>query len=409
MPANSSPDYLRFLAHWDRDEEALRKAISASAGVDVMFRGTPIPTDTAALFNMFARDPLDAVTEQEDGSLVLPYHPWIAYRNIVEETYLGEVKAPLHAKVSMPYHWVPGPLRLAIYPLIAGTLRASATGCPPHPAWPIEPRLDSFRSVLYEGLTESKESTTSSPSGPWPGGRRYVFMMTHDIDTKEGMKRAGQVLDEMVELGLKPCFFLVAHGYRWDEGFCDAVRQAGGEIALHGDTHDNRIAFESRERIAKRLDSCRDLIERHHIVGFRSPSLLVSDALYEELGSRFAWDSSVPDCDTNTLIGARRGCGTIFPYRRGETIVLPITMPADDRLLLLGYRGMNLLGLLRRKWQYVREVGGLCHFLTHPEPHLFGKNVIRDLFRALIQEALDQEDCWIATPSMVASHWRSLE
>ena len=234
-------------------------------------------------------------------------------------------------------------------------------------------------------------------------------MMTHDIDTKEGMKMAGQVLDEMVELGLKPCFFLVAHGYQWDDGFCDAVRQAGGEIALHGDTHDNRIAFEPRERIKTRLDSCRELIERHHILGFRSPSLLVSHDLYEEIGARFAWDSSVPDCDTNTLIGPRRGCGTIFPYRRQGTIVLPITMPADDRLLLLGYRGLDLLGLLRRKWQHVREVGGLCHFLTHPEPHLFGKSVIRDLFRALIQEAVDLDDCWIATPSMVADYWRSLE
>jgi len=409
MQASLSSDYLRFLARWDRDEEALRQAISDSGGVEVSFRGTVPPRDSAALFNMFERDPLDAVTELEDGSLVLPYHPWDAYRNIVEEAYLGEVKAPLHARVALPYHWVPGPLRLAIYPLIAGRSGIDIESSPPYPSWPIEPRLDSFRSTLFQGLTEAKGPTKNTTQGAWPKGRRYVFMMTHDIDTKEGMKMAGQVLDEMVELGLKPCFFLVAHGYQWDDGFCDAVRQAGGEIALHGDTHDNRIAFEPRERIKTRLDSCRELIERHHILGFRSPSLLVSHDLYEEIGARFAWDSSVPDCDTNTLIGPRRGCGTIFPYRRQGTIVLPITMPADDRLLLLGYRGLDLLGLLRRKWQHVREVGGLCHFLTHPEPHLFGKSVIRDLFRALIQEAVDLDDCWIATPSMVADYWRSLE
>jgi peptidoglycan/xylan/chitin deacetylase (PgdA/CDA1 family) len=409
MPATSSPDYLRWLARWDLDEEALRQAISDSAGLDVRFRGTPPPRETGALFSMFERDPLDAVTEQEDGSLVLPYHPWEAYRSVVEEAYLGEVKAPLHARTRLPYHWVPGPLRLAAYPLIAGRRKSDPEACPPHPAWPIEPRIDSFRAALYDGLSRSGEHSEASDAGPWPEGRRYVFMMTHDVDTKAGMKMAGQVLDEMLELGLKPCFFLVAHGYRWDDGFCDAVRQGGGEIGLHGDTHDNRIAFEDAEEAGRRLDSCRDKIERHGIRGFRSPSLLVSEALYQAVGSRFAWDSSVPDTDTDTLIGARRGCGTIFPYRRGKTLVLPITMPADDRLLLLGYRGLQLLDVLRRKWRYVRKTGGLCHFLTHPEPHLFGKAVIRDLYRALIQEAVDSDDCWIATPSMLADYWQSLE
>ena len=244
MQASLSSDYLRFLARWDRDEEALRQAISDSGGVEVSFRGTVPPRDSAALFNMFERDPLDAVTELEDGSLVLPYHPWDAYRNIVEEAYLGEVKAPLHARVALPYHWVPGPLRLAIYPLIAGRSGIDIESSPPYPSWPIEPRLDSFRSTLFQGLTEAKGPTKNTTQGAWPKGRRYVFMMTHDIDTKEGMKMAGQVLDEMVELGLKPCFFLVAHGYQWDDGFCDAVRQAGGEIALHGDTNYIRFAFE---------------------------------------------------------------------------------------------------------------------------------------------------------------------
>tara|TARA_B100000029_G_scaffold490467_1_gene549516 strand:- start:135 stop:413 length:279 start_codon:yes stop_codon:yes gene_type:complete len=84
-------------------------------------------------------------------------------------------------------------------------------------------------------------------------------------------------------------------------------------------------------------------------------------------------------------------------------------MPADDRLQLLGYEGMDFIAVLRRKWEHVRSVGGLCHFLTHPEPHLFGRRVLRDLYRALLDEILDAGDAWIATPSMVAKHWRGLE
>lgn len=406
MPAVHAPSLLRFLARWDRDEEALRRAVSDVAGREVVFTDRPPPTDPAALFATFARDPLDAVTERADGSQLLPYNPWKAMRAIVEERYLGPPKVPLHARLKLPYHWVPGALRLAAYPFIAGRPPADPEACPPDPAWPVERRLDAFRAELFAGLKTGDDA--DGARGAWPDGRRFPLLMTHDVDTKEGMALAGVVLDEMVELGLKPCFFLVGRGYRWDTGFIRAVLEAGGEIGLHGDTHDNRIAFETPTEAARRLDSVRDLVEQHGIRGFRSPSLLVSDALYEAVGPRFAWDSSVPDTDTNTLLGPRRGCGTVFPFRRRGCLVLPLTMPADDRLLLLGYEGLDLVAQLRRKWSYVREVGGLVHFLTHPEPHLFGRPVLRDLFRSVLQEILDSGEAWVATPSMVADYWESL-
>ncbi len=397
-------DYLRFLARWDRDEQALRQALSDRAGHEVHFTDRQVPEQATPLFGLFSRDPLDAVTERADGSRQLPYNPWRAWRDIVEERYLGTPKAPLHAKVPLPYHRVPGALRMALYPAVAGRFKTHPEAQPPDPAWPIEPRLDAFRASLYQGLDEEGSEDGSG----WPGGHRFPLLVTMDIDTKEGMARAGSVLDELVDLGLRPCFFLVGRGYTWDRGFIAAVQQAGGEIGLHGDLHDNRLAFLPADKVAERLDTCRAQIEEFGIRGFRSPSLLVSDALYEAVGPRFAWDSSVPDTDTHTLLGERRGCGTMFPFRRRGTLVLPLTMPADDRLLLLGYRGLDLVDVLRRKLHHVRSLGGLCHFLAHPEPHLFGKRVLRDLFRAVFTEVLDSGEAWIATPSMVAEYWESL-
>ncbi len=404
-PKRHGPALLRFLARWDRDADALRQAVCDVAGREVHFARSEVPTDSEALFALFDRDPLGAVTQQTDGSWVLPWNPWAAYRHLVEERYIPPSGPPLHAKIPLPYHLVPGPLRMMLYPLIAGRQDEDPGARPPSPGWPIEERLDAFRAGLFEGIA----SKTDDARGPWPGGARYPLLFTCDVDTKDGMKAAGSVLDDLVDLGVKPCFFLVGKGYKWDEGFCDAVRQAGGEIGLHGDTHDNRISYVDAARAGKRLDRCRDQLVRHGILGFRSPSLLVSDALYEAVGERFAWDSSVPDTDTNTLLGPRRGCGTTFPFRRSGTLVLPTTMPADDRLLLLGYRGLDLVEPLRQKWQHVRATGGLCHFLTHPEPHLLGRPVVRDLFLSLLKEILDAGDAWVATPSMVAGYWRSLE
>lgn len=402
-----SPAFLSFLSRWDSDESSVLTAIGDLAGRPVEFSGRPPPTEAGGLFALFDRSPLGAVSQREDGAWVVPYNPWVAYRRIVEERYLPPSKAPLHSRLPFDYHRVPGWLRLALYPLVAGKAASPADGRSPAPQWPIEPRVDAYRADLFRQLFLAP--SPADKGGPWPGGKRYPLLMTHDIDTAEGMKLAGSVLDDMVDMGLKPCFFLVAHGYTWDEGFCDAVRQAGGEIGLHGDTHDNRIAYDSPTRIAERLDSCRDKILRHGIRGFRSPSLLVSDALYGEVGKRFSWDSSVPDTDTNTLLGPRRGCATVFPFRRGGSLVLPTTMPADDRLLLMGLKGLDLIAVLRKKARYLREISGLCHFLTHPEPHLFGRPLLRDLYRALIEELLAEGDAWVATPSEVAACWRESE
>lgn len=408
MSAQHPPSrgFLSFLSAWDQDEATVLSATSALAGCRVRFSGRPPPTEAGGLFGIFERQPLDAVTQTEEGGWVIPYNPWSAYRSIVEERYLPDLGPPAHSKLPFNYQRVPGWLRLALYPLVAGGRGNEDSIEVVQPKWPIEARVDDYRIGLYQALHEGGDSKEEE-SG-WPGGAQYPLLMTHDIDTREGMKRAGAVLDDMVAIGLKPCFFLVGQGYDWDPGFCSAVRQAGGEIALHGDTHDNRIAYETPERIAARLDSCRDIVEEQQIRGFRAPSLLVSDNLYSQLRDRFEWDSSVPDTDRDTLVGPRRGCGTVFPFHRAGTLVLPTTMPADDRLLLLGMRGLDLLDVLRRKWKHVRQVGGLCHFLTHPEPHLFGKQVLRDLYRALLEEILAEGDAWITTPSELATHWETL-
>ncbi|MEE2830260.1 MAG: hypothetical protein VX498_13815 [Myxococcota bacterium] len=107
-PAQRGRGFLRFLSRWDHDQGEVLRAIGELAGRAVEFSGTPPPNKAADLFSLFERSPLDAVSQQDDGTWVIPYNPWLAYRQIVEERYLRPPSRPLHTRLPFNYHRVPG-------------------------------------------------------------------------------------------------------------------------------------------------------------------------------------------------------------------------------------------------------------------------------------------------------------
>ncbi|MCK6526674.1 hypothetical protein L6R50_03685 [Myxococcota bacterium] len=405
-PAAAAPprDPLRVIAAWDRDEAGLCAVLGEVLGHPFRFAGGPVPRE--APFDLFARDPLGAFTRGPDGGIGVPGDPYGAWRILVEERWLPRGRP---AFTRLPASLPPGPLRLPLASLLSRG-EGPHDACPPHPAWPVEDRLDRWRLSLHRALLALGHGPGTVPDpAPWPGGKRFALVVTHDLDTARGQALAGAVLEEEAALGLRPSLFLPARGYRWDEGLLAAVRQAGGEIGLHGVAHDGRLPFASEDAIRAELRSTLPLLERHDIQGFRAPFLLDSEALLRVLPEFFRYDTSVPDTDTRSAVAPRRGCGTAFPCRRYGTLTVPLTLPQDDRLLQLGYRGLDLLDVLRRKLEAVRRVGAVALFNTHPEPHAGGRRVVRDLYLALFREALDAGDGWIATPGEVARHWASLD
>lgn len=350
-----------------------------------------------------------AVTRQ-NGQIRLHFDPRATLELLSGEAYVT-LRRPLHTYAPGLIALLPGAVRLAGHGLATRVeaLRhrlGGGSGADPveeamaFPQFPIDLAAEAVRALVL-GCAGAR------PGPLWPAGRSVVCLC-HDVDTAEGQQRIPAVAREEEKLGLRSCWYIVGDRYPIDHGLMRRLRQAGHEIGLHGVRHDQRLAFLPRPRIERRLDRCRELIERHGIEGFRSPALLSSPTLEACLVGRFRYDSSVPDCDVHGVSAPRRGCSTVFPFWRGELLELPLTLPLDDRLLLLGQGPDGMYSTWKKKVAWIDTVGGMAVVTTHVEPHLGGGQPIRATYARLL--------CWLARrkktmvpmlPRDVARWWRS--
>jgi peptidoglycan/xylan/chitin deacetylase (PgdA/CDA1 family) len=327
---------------------------------------------------------------RRDGRICFHFDPWAALEHVTAERHLPPYRSWATRLPSAVFR-LPGPLRLAGHRLLAGGARD------PGAVELLDDSLERLRAVV-KGLLGIRTPP------PWPGGSPPV-VLTHDVDTADGLRAAPRVARVEERLGLRACFYVVGDRYPLDHALLDDLRAAGHEIGLHGARHDFRLAYLSPPRIARRLDRCRELVERHAVVGFRSPALLMSDNLAAELSHRFEYDSSVPDLDVHSLAGPRRGCASVFPFMRGGLLTLPPTLPLDDRLLLLGRSPSASYDAWAHKLAWIRRVGGMGLVATHTEPHLVGGEALLSAYRRLLEHVIGN-GMLTMLPRQVARWWR---
>jgi peptidoglycan/xylan/chitin deacetylase (PgdA/CDA1 family) len=366
--------------------------------LEVASPAPPPPTHGELLASLEDEDGVrPAVTRERDG-VTFHFDPWATAERIGAERFLRPYR-PLYARLPGFVRDLPGPLRLAgqhvIIPLQQWRYRDPPE---PFPRFPREDGLELLRLLVQRCAGTPSEA-------PWPG-HRPVIVLTHDVDTGEGQQVVDRIADLERRRGLVSAWYVVGDRYPVDHARLDALRAEGHEIGLHGARHDGRLAFLPPGRIARRLDRCRPMVDRHGITGFRSPALLVTDALVTALRGRFEYDSSVPDVDVRAVAGPRRGCASAFPLWRDGLLQLPLTLPLDDRLLLLGHSPEQIFETWRDKLDWVLAVGGMAMVTTHAEPHLGGSAGVLDAYARLLDHVL-QQDATVLLPRQVARWWRT--
>src|SRR5260370_30101719 len=94
-------------------------------------------------------------------------------------------------------------------------------------AWPIEGRYVRFQFGVVSNLLEILGRANLSFIDFWPDGRRFAFVLTHDIETAEGQTFARNVADIDAEFGFRSCFNFVPERYRLDRGLMDELSARG--------------------------------------------------------------------------------------------------------------------------------------------------------------------------------------
>lgn len=272
-------------------------------------------------------------------------------------------------------------------------------GLPEFPSWPFESAgHDLLRLRLAEVLLERGVDAIRFPWF-WPEGRRAAVVLSHDVESAQGVLDAATVADWEEEHGFRSSFNIVADWYPIDFDRLEALRRRGHEIGSHAIHHD-RSLFSSRAEFERQLPLLRASAERLGAVGFRSPATHRVVEWLSELP--FDYDCTMPHSDPYEPIPG--GTATIWPFFHGEVVEVPYTAPQDHTLFnLLGHRdGRAWEAQLER----IASCGGLFQPITHPDPEYLGRPIAGGAYRALLRRIAARGDLWVGPPREVAEWWR---
>jgi hypothetical protein len=111
------------------------------------------------------------------------------------------------------------------------------------------------------------------------------------------------------------------------------------------------------------------------------------------------YDTSFPD--TDPFEPQAGGCCSIWPYRFGDVIELPITLAQDHTVFEILRRPGIETWVDKGRW--LIEQRGLITLITHPDYLLSEERLSR--YDAFLAWLTSQPDGWIAPPRDVAEWW----
>jgi peptidoglycan/xylan/chitin deacetylase (PgdA/CDA1 family) len=287
--------------------------------------------------------------------------------------------------------YIPLRIKLAVRRLYAR--RRSTYG---FPAWPVEDSLVRLQGELFRAEMERRGVDRIPFLNFWPDAKRFAFVLTHDVEGPVGLSNIERVLDVERQHGVVSAWYFVAEDYEIPPGTFELIRSAGGEVGLHGLTHDGKL-FGDRACFEAQLEGIHRCLRDWGAVGFRSPATHRNAAWMHELGCLY--DSSVPD--TDPFEPQPGGCCSILPFFLRDLVELPITLLQDHTLFETLEQRTADIWISKADWLVNNR--GLVNVVVHSD-YVDAHRL--EVYDQLLAHLKGQAGGWHALPREVASWWR---
>lgn len=279
---------------------------------------------------------------------------------------------PASSRLPFSYQVIPLPIRTAIGHVLGRLQRERVASWAAFPRWPLDLSADFVADLC--GVATSPFAT-----GPTP------VLLSHDIDTGEGLENLVHDFIAIEEsVGARSANYIVPCAWPIEHDLLEELSKRGHEIGIHGYDHSNRTPFAHAAERLQRIEAAQPLIARYNIIGYRAPSLLRTGALMENLQGIYRYDSSMPTSGGLFPV-PNNGCATARPFRLGELVEIPLTMPRDGSLAFLGYRPDEILSIWRDCAERIAESGGVVSVLTHCEARFSGNAAMLSVYAQFLQ------------------------
>jgi hypothetical protein len=278
-------------------------------------------------------------------------------------------------------------------------------------------RIKHAASILRkcDGTWPIDDNAVKPPSNwhGWPEGKSFAFILTHDVETAEGIEKCHALAELEMQYGFCSSFGFVPGDYDVPSNLRQELESQGFEIVLHGLNHKKNM-FRSKKEFMRQVPIINQYLRDWQVVGFRAPSMYHSLDWMHHL--EIDYDTST--FDTDPFEPQPDGVGTIFPFwcRDGADhkgyVELPYTLPQDYLLFVLMRE--KTIDIWKDKLDWIAENGGMVLSATHPDYMSLpkGKCKIEEYPIELYEEFLAfvmnkyEGQYWNPLPKEMARFWK---
>jgi hypothetical protein len=270
------------------------------------------------------------------------------------------------------------------------------------PRWPVDDTVDAIVERLLLLSLRSLGIERVPFIWFWPDGAPSCAIVTHDIETSDGLDRCAWLMDMDEKADIRSSFQVVPEErYSVSAAFLETTKARGFEINVHDLNHDGRL-FSNREEFLRRAKKINAYARAFGARGFRSGSLYRHADWYGALD--VAYDMSIPN--VGQLEIQRGGCCTVMPYFIGNIVELPLTTTQD-------YTLFHILGdfsneVWKNQIESIISRHGLVSLIVHPDYQT--DDSARRAYVTLLDQLSRLREAgrsWLALPGDVERWWRA--